>query len=114
MKKIVLPHLYNFEVIVTDLKDVHGIEEQMPKSGGAGFTMETDTGAAVAFHNYKESIKDISFAPVVAHEIVHVIQIICERYKFTIENEQEHMAWIMTYLMCQIMNVEISAPKKQK
>jgi len=110
MKTIKIPHLFDFEVNVCDLKDVRGIEDQMPKGKGAGFTMETDKGAAVAFLEYKANIKKLSFAPVVAHEIVHVIQIICDRYKFKIENEQEHMAYIMSYLMQQIMELPSPIP----
>ena len=97
-KTIDIPHL-SFTVHFMDLSNVQGLPKIEHK--GVGFTCtigETDTEVLVAFKNIKTFIKEKKNAPYIAHELIHVLQLICERYQMTFKNEVEHMAYLMTYL----------------
>ena len=51
----------------------------------------------------------------VAHELIHVLQYICMDRHMTFENEFEHMAYLMQYLMGCMFGYEwIGRPKKKK
>jgi len=41
--------------------------------------------------------------PELAHELVHVLQLICESRSMDFKREEEHMGYIMQYLMATIM-----------
>lgn len=57
----------------------------------------------VFIKNIKSSTKKIMWMPIIAHELVHVIQLICSEIQTNIQEEQEHMAYIMTYLMGELL-----------
>lgn len=44
--------------------------------------------------------------PSLAHEVTHVLQYICESRGIEFEKEQEHMAYIMGYIMSKILGTE--------
>ena len=61
--------------------------------------MQDDDTTLVFFEDIKNTVKDIKLSPWVAHELVHVLQILCEKINATFQNEQEHMAYLMHYMM---------------
>lgn len=98
-KKIEIPHL-RFNVYFMDLSKLQGV----PKLG-AGYTcIFEDNSATVFLQDIEKNVKRIEFTPYIAHEIMHVIQIICEKFSMRVEIEQEHTAYIMHYLMDKLIN----------
>lgn len=93
-KTIEIPHL-EFTVHFMDLKYLKGEDRK-----GSGFTcISGEQEATVFLENIEKTVKSLDHMPYVAHELMHVIQIICETYNMTIEHEQEHTAYLMYYLM---------------
>ena len=104
MKEIKIPHL-KFTVKVMDLSLLNMQNEMsVPVSiKGSGFTVVSgDCEATIFLEDLENTIKDSSRFSTIAHECMHVIQIICEKFSMKIENEQEHTAYIMNYLLDEI------------
>ena len=81
-----------------DMSQMHGLEIK-----GEGYTCIFDmddgwltVGVFVADIAQKATPK---YAPLFAHEMVHVLQAICEARHMKFENEIEHMAYIMSYIL---------------
>lgn len=102
-----IPHL-KFTVHFMDMSKLRGVPVL-----GAGYTcaME-DNSICVFIQDIAESVYVADRIPFIAHEIVHVIQILCDKYKMKIENEIEHMAYIMKYLLDEVMNVKVNPNQK--
>lgn len=93
-KTVEIPHL-EFTVHFMDLKYLKGEEIK-----GSGFTcISGEYEVTVFLENIKKTVESLDLMPYVAHELMHVIQIICEKYNMKIELEQEHTAYLMFYLM---------------
>ena len=102
-----IPHL-RFTVYVKDMSTLMGIEEK-----GCGYTCQFDEDSAcLFFENLKENRKELQFQPFIAHECLHVIQILCKKYAMSIENESEHTAYLLTYMMDRIMNDTLQGPSE--
>lgn len=98
-KTIDLPHLY-FKIHFMDLSKLQGLDLK----GGAGYTCTfEDDSATIFIKDIEKSVKDINAIPVIAHEIIHALQIICEKYQMRFENEQEHMAYIMYHCLNELI-----------
>ena len=98
-KTIELPHI-KMTVNFLDMNKLQGI----PHTGSA-FTVEMeDNTVAVFIQDIEKNVKNIKFIPYIAHEIVHVLQIICKRLQTKIEDESEHTAYIMHYLLDELIN----------
>ncbi len=101
-KTIPIPHL-KFTLYIQDMSKLKGIEI---KDGG--YTTRIDgeeyhCKACIFFPNVKEMVKISANLPIIAHEVMHVIQILCEDYSMSIEEEKEHTAYLMTYLLEEIV-----------
>lgn len=99
-KTISIPHLRAC-VHLVELDDVFQGSEQK----GCAYTfimnedektIQLDIGIAI-----KEIEKSLipENANILAHEFMHVIQILCEKRNMKINEEKEHTAFIMNYLM---------------
>lgn len=98
-KSVPIPHLA-FEVHFMDMSQLQGIEKR-----GAGYTCQFEENSACVFiKDIEKSAKEIAYAPYFAHEIVHVLQILCEKRAMRIEDEVEHIAYLMHYLMRQVLD----------
>lgn len=104
-KKVEIPHV-RFTVYFMDLSKLMGV----PKLG-AGYTCVFEdthqengkTNVCIFLQDIKENIQKIEFVPYVAHEIMHALQILCENLNMQIEEEKEHTAYIMHYLLEQVL-----------
>jgi hypothetical protein len=104
-KKVEIPHV-RFTVFFFDLTKLQGV----PKLG-AGYTCVFDdtfsttgeTKVCIFLEDIEENVKRIEFMPYIAHEIIHAIQILCENTGMQIHEEKEHTAYIMHYLMEQVI-----------
>jgi len=98
-KTVEIPHL-RFEVHFMDIKWLRGVDIK-----GAGFTcISGEDEATVFLEDIENTVKNIALMPFLAHEIMHVIQILCDRFSMKIEQEQEHTAYLMHYLMDKLIN----------
>lgn len=100
--KIYIPHIH-YELEVLDIKKAKGITEEMLNSGCYGATEYLDHKSIIYI---KLPLKPIDI-PTVCHELVHVLQNICRDKRITFINEEEHMAYIMQYLLAEIMGYEL-------
>ena len=100
-KTVNIPHLY-FTVKFMDLEYLRGVEIQ----GVAYTAMDEKDGATIFIQDIEKSIKNPVFFPILAHEIMHVIQILCDRTSMKVETEQEHTAYLMTYLLNELLGYE--------
>lgn len=97
-KTIEIPHL-GFTVYVKDLSELEGVEKK-----GSGFTAQFGEDNAVIFlEDVKKNVKNIAYFPTIAHEVMHVIQMLCEKYQMKAENEMEHLAYLMHYILRKIL-----------
>ena len=97
-----LPHIRT-TVYFMDLSQLKGIEIK-----GSAYTcvfgndpQKIEIG--VFFEKIKKRVKKKELFPWFAHEIQHVIQIICEQIMSTPQEEKEHMAYITTYLLEELL-----------
>ena len=96
-KKIFIPHL-KYTVYVKDLSELKGVEIK-----GSGYTCVFEDFSACIF---LEDVKNVCWKeniPIIAHEAMHVIQIICEKFGMKVENEQEHTAFLLMFLIEEII-----------
>lgn len=101
-KTIHLPHIRTY-VHFMDLSKLKGV----PILGSA-YTMKMQGDRnkieiCVFFKDIKELVKLPQNFPIVAHEIVHVIDYILEEIGGSLNEEKEHMAYIMHYLLEQLV-----------
>lgn len=101
--KIELPHL-RATVGFADLTKLKGVPEQ----GSAYTTLisespDKDILIGVFIKDINKSIKIIGRFPMIAHEVVHVLQILCEHRMMTAEKESEHLAYITSYLLEELL-----------
>lgn len=101
-KIISIPHLKS-TLYIQDMSKLKGISIK-----GGGFTTRVVTGnpyntrVCIFFTDVKETVKLPENYPMIAHEIMHFIQIICQDYGMQIEEEREHTAYLMSYLLEEI------------
>lgn len=105
-KKVEIPHV-RFTVYFMDLSQLQGV----PKLG-AGYTcvfedtfhQDGRTNVCIFLQDIEDNLKNIEFVPYVAHEIIHALQILCENLGMRIEEEKEHTAYLMHYLLEQALS----------
>lgn len=100
-KRVNLPHI-GYTVIFQDLKYLRGV----PVKGGA-YTVTTDSHTSYVFiQDIEKSVKQPFIFPTIAHEIVHVLQNICEARIIEFTSDKEHMAYIAHYLLNTLLGYE--------
>ena len=105
MKEIKIPHL-KYTVNVYDLSKL-GMQNEMgvPMDiKGSGYTcVSGEYECSIFIEDLENSVKMIERIPTIAHECMHAIQIMCEKFGMKVENEQEHTAYLMHYLLEEIL-----------
>jgi hypothetical protein len=97
-KTIHIPHL-RFTVYVKDMSELMGVERK-----GSGYVAQFgDDSACLFLEDVEKTVKQLDRFPTIAHEVLHVIQILCEKFQMKIENEQEHTAYLMHYILEKII-----------
>jgi len=97
-KTIKIPHLRH-EIRFMDMSMMSGVEIK-----GSGFTAKQDENITIVFfEDIENTLKKVESAPYIAHELVHVLQILCEKIHSDIVDEQEHMAYIMHYIYSELL-----------
>ncbi len=103
-KVIHLPHL-RFTLYIPDMSKLKGVDMK----GGAGYTTliedgdESNIKACIFFDHVKEMVKIPKNFSIIAHEVMHIIQILCSEYCMSLEEEKEHTAYIMSYILDEIL-----------
>ena len=100
-KMVELPHIRT-TVYFADMSKLQGVPIT-----GAGFCVETGmtfaedgrTEICIFLQDIEVNVKNISFMPYLAHEIMHAIQIMCQNLQMKVDTEIEHSAYIMHYLL---------------
>ena len=102
-KVIEIPHL-KFRVLIKDMEAYKKLYPDNEIKGGA-VTLRTDTHEITIFiTDMAKSTLLIENTPLIAHECMHVIQLISTQYGMSIEHEMEHSAYLMYYLIEEIIN----------
>lgn len=104
-KKVHIPHV-RFTVYFLDLSKLQGVPHL-----GAGYTCvfnntyqtNGETEVCIFLQDIAKNTRKIEFTPFIAHEIMHALQILCENTGMRIEEEKEHTAYIVHYLMEQVL-----------
>lgn len=60
---------------------------------------------AIFYTDIANSVKKIECMPMIFHEIIHAIQIICEKRSMNIEQESEHFGYITSYITENLLEV---------
>lgn len=92
-KKIYLPHIH-YTVLVKEF-----IKPPVIIANAKAYVEHLEQGCCILYLQKGEKIMPGDLA----HEIVHVLQFICEDMNMTFELEREHMAYLMQYIMGQVM-----------
>ncbi len=96
-KQINLPHL-NITINFMDMSQLRGTDIM-----GFGMTCEMDDDIVIFIQDIEKSVTELDKMPYIAHEVVHALQIICNRIQAKAENEQEHLAYIMSYVLSELI-----------
>lgn len=104
-KTVDIPHL-RAKVHFCDMSKLKGVPIE-----GSGYTciigesddMHLDIG--VFYEDIEDSIKRIECMPMIFHEIMHVIQALCEARSMVIEEEKEHTGYLTSYLTEQLLEL---------
>lgn len=92
--KIYIPHL-NYTIIVKEPKNPPE-ELYNPKA----WVKSESSKSCTLFVNKKPNPADL------AHEVVHVLQFICLHRNIDFKTEQEHMGYLMHYIMGKVLGYE--------
>ena len=96
-KTVEIPHLRH-TVKFLDLSVLQGVEIK-----GSAYTAVEDNDTTLVFiEDIEKNVKNIDAIPHIAHELVHVLQILCEKMSTNIEHEKEHTAYLMHYLLSEV------------
>ncbi len=102
--EIKIPHL-GYTVKVFDLSKLTMQNEMSVPMDilGSGYTVVSgEYECSIFIEDLENSKKMIDRIPTIAHECMHVVQILCEKFAMKVENEQEHTAYILQYLLEEI------------
>lgn len=105
-KAVELPHIRT-TVYFMDMSQLKGVPIE-----GSAYTVEMDydqrkINIAVFIEDIENSVKDMKWMPIIAHELMHVMQIICERIGAQIEEEKEHTAHMTSHLFAELIGLSI-------
>lgn len=91
--KIYLPHIH-YTVYVRRFKKHPSLSHAL------AYTERLDNNSAVLHLPPRQTPGDL------AHELIHVLRFICESRNMDFTLESEHMAYIMQYLMAQVLGYQ--------
>jgi len=98
-KTIEIPHL-RYTIHFIDMSKLQGVD----KKGGGYTCIMGERVICIFMENIAESVKNIKLIPWFAHEIIHALAIMCEDMGMQIEDEKEHMAYLMHYILETVIN----------
>ena len=103
-KSVYIPHLRH----TVHFADLSKLVLMGDKVRGSGYTMPfSEHETYVFYQDIEKTVKDPIQAPINAHELVHVIAILLEKICGKIEKEDEHMAYLMTYLYEKLLGLKL-------
>lgn len=107
-KKVSLPHIRT-TVYFLDMKQLKGMPIQgsaytMPMGDYTG-KLSSDMKICVFIENIEKNVKKMTWMPIIAHEITHVLQYICEGIGAEIQEEKEHTAHMMSYMFAELLGL---------
>jgi hypothetical protein len=102
-KKIEIPHLHA-TLYVLDMSKLKGTEIKGAGFSSRGEEIERHCNYLLFFQNIKESVEIPENYPLFAHEVMHILTFLCEDYNMEIKEEHEHLAYLMTYLLEEIIS----------
>lgn len=108
MKEIKIPHLQYtvkvFDLSVLNMQNEMGVPVNIK---GSGYTcVSGEYECSIFIEDLENSKNMIERIPTIAHECMHAIQIMCEKFGMKVEYEQEHTAYLMHYLLKQITETD--------
>ncbi len=101
MKSLTIPHL-NFTI-------KYGVNKKEVSKGAVMTTEDIDNHTVAIYFQEKPKLDQM---PTVAHEVMHVLQFVCRHRKIMMENELEHMGYLMQYILASIYGYKMYSPKK--
>lgn len=103
-KSVEIPHLRH----TVHFADMSKLVLEGDEIKGAGYTVNGGENETYVFYqDIEKLIKDPIQAPIIAHELVHVLETLCNKIGSDLTCESEHMAYIMTYLYEKLIEDEI-------
>ena len=106
MRKLKNKKAYYIEIPHLNYKIVYGVNPKefiKKQSGAVMFAEDTNKNTgAIIFRKNPDNLDSAA----VAHEIVHVLQFLCKRRNIEMEEETEHMGYLMQYIFNEIYNRE--------
>lgn len=106
-KEVHIPHIRT-HVHFMDMSKLQGVEID----GRPGYTTVFKISPhridiAVFFEDIENFLKVHNNFPILAHELVHVLQYICDETGIDFAEEKEHGAYIMSYLLEQLLEQKV-------
>lgn len=101
-KKIEIPHLQS-TIYVNDMSMLKG---GTPKGGGYAVRMEKKirhSYYAIFIDDIERTVCIPENFPMIAHEVMHILQFISQDYGINMEDEQENIAYLMSYILGEII-----------
>lgn len=98
-KSVKIPHL-RVSVHFMDLSKLQGVK----KEGSAYTTIiqqdeDMNLEVGVFYEDIAKNVRKIVCMPMIVHEIIHALQYICEQRGIDMEEEKEHIGYLASYLM---------------
>jgi hypothetical protein len=106
IKRVVLPHL-RATVHFFDMTSL-----VMDDRKGPAFTMymtrpkSKHIDVSIFYEELVKSTEDLKCMPMIMHEIIHGLQYICENRGIDMAEEKEHIAYMSSYLIEQLMDID--------
>lgn len=104
-KKVHIPHIRT-HVHFLDMTKLQGIEQKGPAYTTVFNVSPHQINIAVFFQEIEETLKRRECVPIIAHELTHVLQYICDETGLDFAEEKEHGAYIMSFLFEQLIDLE--------
>lgn len=103
MKKAYLPHLH-YSVFLKEKNKAKEKAKIMLDSGCVAVTENRDRYSSVIYMDLPLKKKDL---PTLGHELIHVLQNICDLRHIDFVSEQENIAYMFQYLFCEFTGYEL-------
>ena len=100
-----IPHLAYTVKIIINPKEFYG-----KHASSLMMAENTDRSTATIFLRCPIP-KNRQVIPTLAHEVMHVLQYICQNRAIKMEEESEHMGYLMQYILANILGFTIGVTK---
>ena len=82
---------------------IHFKKEKPPKEGLKACVIQEDANSSTIYFPLKLNLINSS---ILAHEVLHAIQFMCESRLIDMIKEREHVGYLMSYIMNKILGYE--------